>query len=351
MLLLQAALCFSSNGLAVLVAILFLRDAGGQVAARLGAAVFLCSIGYSLNLLPGPLRLPEPLYIAAALMNVPTLGLNLLFGRALLLDGFRMGAREWFLLVVLSLLMLLVSRPLIGLPSPGQGLATAALGLAGLAVMAHLFWIAATEYRTDLVDSRRRVRIDILVFALGNTAVVSIIELRGMSIVAEGIAFDTGTLVLSSTIILWITRTDPMRLFPPPAKGSPAPTEPKETAPRVALGKHRLLQAMEHDEVWRDETLTITSLAGRLAMPEHQLRALINKEMGHRNFAAFLNGYRLGEAKRRLANPEEAGIPILTIAMESGYRTLSTSTEPSRPRRGDSIGLPGESDQGKYQRR
>ena len=29
-----------------------------------------------------------------------------------------------------------------------------------------------------------------------------------------------------------------------------------------------------------------------LGTPEHRLRALINRKLGHRNFSSFLNGYR-----------------------------------------------------------
>ena len=326
MLLLQAALCFSANGLAVLVAILFLRDAGGLVAARLGAAVFLCSIGYSLTLLPGPLRLPEPLYALAALANVPTLGLGLLFSRALLIDGFRMDAKAWGLLAGTSVLMGLGARPLLGLEAPGRDVVTVLLGLASVAIVAHLLWIALTGFRDDLVDARRRVRIGIVVFAVANALVISVIELMGLSVTAEGIAFDSGTLVLCAVILGWITRTEPDRLFgaeatPPPP---PASTEAPRLSPRQALAKEKLLVAMEAEAAWRDEALTLGKLAERTGVPEHQLRALINQEMGHRNFAAFLNGYRLAEAKAALADPAQAGTPILTIAMDAGYRTLST---------------------------
>ena len=335
MLLLQAALCFSANGLMALLAVLFLRDAGRLVAARLGAALFLASIGYSLTLLPSPLRLPGPLYVGAALANVPTLGLSLLFCRALLVDGFCMGAREWALLAGLSGLMLLASRPLLGLPAPGQNLAEAALGIAGLCVLAHLFWVAMTGYRGDLVDARRRVRVGVVVFGLLNAVAVGVIELRGMSVTAEGIAFDSGTLVLCLAILLWITRTEPERFFAvPPPVPTPAPRASRGHSPPHMATKTRLLAAMK-EEAWREEGLTIGGLAGRVRVPEHQLRALINKEMGYRNFAEFLNGYRLDAAKAALSNPKQVDTPILTIAMDVGYRTLSTFNRAFKAREGE----------------
>jgi len=45
--------------------------------------------------------------------------------------------------------------------------------------------------------------------------------------------------------------------------------------------------------------------------------------MGHRNFASFLNGYRLNYAKSVLADLEQARLPILTIAMDAGFSSLA----------------------------
>ena len=83
-------------------------------------------------------------------------------------------------------------------------------------------------------------------------------------------------------------------------------------------------------------------LAARLAMPERQLRHLINQGLGHRNFSAFLNAYRLTDAHRWLADREQADTPILTIAMDAGFQSFGpfnrafkadTGTTPSEFRR------------------
>jgi hypothetical protein len=41
----------------------------------------------------------------------------------------------------------------------------------------------------------------------------------------------------------------------------------------------------------------------RLGLPEYRLRQLINQGMGYRNFAAFLNFYRIADTKTALADP------------------------------------------------
>ena len=58
-------------------------------------------------------------------------------------------------------------------------------------------------------------------------------------------------------------------------------------------------------------------------MPEHLLRKLINQGLGYRNFSDFLNHYRIEDAASRLADPSQAHLPILTIALDAGYASLA----------------------------
>ena len=73
---------------------------------------------------------------------------------------------------------------------------------------------------------------------------------------------------------------------------------------------------------WRREGLTIGAVAQALDEPEHRLRRLINQRLGHRNFSSFVNGYRLAEARAALADPGQANVPILTIALDSGFQSI-----------------------------
>ena len=63
-------------------------------------------------------------------------------------------------------------------------------------------------------------------------------------------------------------------------------------------------------------------LAAKLKLPEYRLRRLINQRLGYRNFNAYLNHYRVEDAKVGLADPTEAEVPILTIAMDAGFQSL-----------------------------
>lgn len=107
----------------------------------------------------------------------------------------------------------------------------------------------------------------------------------------------------------------------PPALAAPALAAPAlDRASRADLDRLECL--MSKDEVWKEEGLTIASLALRAAMPETQLRRLINDCLGYRNFPAYVNAHRIAAAKTRLSDPGEARVSISTIAYDIGFASL-----------------------------
>lgn len=84
----------------------------------------------------------------------------------------------------------------------------------------------------------------------------------------------------------------------------------------------RLESLMSKDEVWKEEGLTIASLALRAGIPETQLRRLINDCLGYRNFPSYVNAHRIAAAKTRLSDPGEARVSISTIAYDIGFASL-----------------------------
>ena len=102
----------------------------------------------------------------------------------------------------------------------------------------------------------------------------------------------------------------------------------KDEIPKPSLADSqwldKLTNAMEDEFYYRQVDLTIRSLSEYLTIPEHQLRRLINQHLGYRNFNDYLNRYRVRDAAQRLSDPKLIRIPILTIAIESGYASLTT---------------------------
>ena len=79
---------------------------------------------------------------------------------------------------------------------------------------------------------------------------------------------------------------------------------------------------MTVDRAHRQDGLTIGSLASQLGLPEYRLRRLINQALGYRNFNSFVNRYRIAEVKAALADPRQADVPVLTIALDAGFSSL-----------------------------
>ena len=79
----------------------------------------------------------------------------------------------------------------------------------------------------------------------------------------------------------------------------------------------------QQHKVHREAGLTIAILAKKMSLPEYRLRALINKQMGYRNFNAMLHEYRIGDASVALADSSQRNTPILTIALTVGYQSIT----------------------------
>src|SRR5262249_42142318 len=104
-----------------------------------------------------------------------------------------------------------------------------------------------------------------------------------------------------------------LRPEPPPSPEAAAADEQLHAA---------LMRWINHDRGYRVPGLTITALAEKLGAPDYRLRRPLHSRLGHRNFNDFVNGYRLAEARDRLADAGAARIPVLTIALDAGFQSI-----------------------------
>jgi AraC-like DNA-binding protein len=214
------------------------------------------------------------------------------------------------------------------------------LAFAVLAAMA-----AASHWRADLVEGRRRLRVFIVVTGIGYSLSMLGVRLASPLGRLSGLSAtaDVAMLLLIVAAVAWrMVRLAGSDLFPaarasvvvPAAPPSPAPgfaaptpielpappfSEPDPAEDRLAESLQRL---MADERAYRGEDLSIASLAARLAVPEYRLRRLINQRLGHRNFNAFVNGFRLDEALAALADPGKRELPVLTIALTAGFQSI-----------------------------
>ncbi|MES2724013.1 MAG: AraC family transcriptional regulator [Pseudomonadota bacterium] len=178
---------------------------------------------------------------------------------------------------------------------------------------------AIATWRDDLVDARRRLRLVIVVALVVATAVnAGASILSGPPVTASPVSLMMISVILAAlAVVLWcMLSLEAGEIF------GAAPAQPIRSRPAPTPA---LLERLEHVmgvECAYREDLNIAVLASRLGLPEHRLRRLINSGLGHRNFAAFVNGYRIDDAKRALSDPSQAQVPILTIALDTGFGSI-----------------------------
>lgn len=193
------------------------------------------------------------------------------------------------------------------------------------------------HWRQDLVEARRQLRGIFIGLGGGYILLVTFVELIvGLESVPMWLELGHSLLLtlLLFTTAAWLILISPQGLLASldisPRADHHSETvnaDINDTPNTLSLTEQGWLQALrDHMEAecgYRDCELTIGSLGEQLSIPEHQLRRLINKHLGYRNFNDFLNRYRIGEAAKRLAEPEQERLPILTIALEVGYGSLT----------------------------
>ena len=88
-------------------------------------------------------------------------------------------------------------------------------------------------------------------------------------------------------------------------------------------GAYETLTRLMDEGAYREEGLTVPRLAEKVGLAEHQLRRLINQQLGFRNFSAFLNARRIDDAKALLGDPANARKQVLQIALDLGYGSIT----------------------------
>jgi AraC-like DNA-binding protein len=189
-------------------------------------------------------------------------------------------------------------------------------------------WHALAGRATDLVERRRQFRLEFAVCTAAYIVVIvgsqwlwpGTLDKAPFSLINA-----VGLIVLNFVFFMLGPSRFGAEIVPP---GWPAPTvnaasspPPRATAQDAAL-LEALRTVMEYDKAYRQDGLSIASLSQSLGIQEYRLRRLINGQLGHRNFSAFVNGYRLTEAATALADPSQAEVPVLTIALDAGFGSI-----------------------------
>jgi ligand-binding sensor domain-containing protein/AraC-like DNA-binding protein len=84
----------------------------------------------------------------------------------------------------------------------------------------------------------------------------------------------------------------------------------------------KLTRLMEQEKVFLDPDLNLQKLSQQLHVHYNHLSRIINEHMG-KSFNDYINGYRIEEAVKKLADPIESQKTILEIAYDTGFYSKS----------------------------
>jgi AraC-like DNA-binding protein len=250
-----------------------------------------------------------------------------------------LGGAGYFWLFVIALFQ---DRP-ISLPLLGPAALLTAVGLAGLiteppvrntvwivhnlieiALAAHVLYVIYDSWRGDLVEARRRLRGPFLGVVTLYVMIMSSIEI-GESLGVEAWWYSLvggGVIALFCLAGCFVFLETRAAIFGRAIPAAPAALDAPRIDPADRLTLEKLAEAMDKGAAWKDENLTIGALAEKVGVPEHRLRRLINDNLGHRNFAAFVNTRRIEAAKLTLADPAQSRTTVAAIAFDLGFGSL-----------------------------
>jgi AraC-like DNA-binding protein len=309
--------------LLVLAAVLF-RDFRHVVTGRLAIAFALGSAAHAVTYAignPAPVTQWQAPIIALSTGNIVVFWL---FTRALFDDSFQLRwwhAGIWLAVVAFSL----INCAFLAASGGDSGrLAVIAINMLVLGFITLAVVQTAASWSSDLVEERRRVRIFIVVAAALYGGLNAILHLMISGGSAAEIANAASAALLAcvvAAICVAMLRVGGAELF---AVTAPAASEAPQPDSNGADQKlvDALMRLMADERIYRHDNVSIGSLASRLSIPEYRLRRLINQKLGYRNFNVFLNNHRIEEAKAALADPAQAEVPVITIAMDAGFASL-----------------------------
>ncbi len=210
-------------------------------------------------------------------------------------------------------------------------------GLSRVGLLVHAIYIAWQGWAEDLLENRRKFRSVYIVLVTGVSAVIFFIEViyRPDVPTAALHLWQSASFAALASTIAWFAVA--------PRKGlldaKTVTVSEKKAAEKTANASDKLdlktiNKLVVEEEGYLEAGLTIAKLAQDAKLPEHRLRRLINQHMGYRNFADFLNHYRIDAAKKRLADAEARHTQVLVIAMDLGYGSLGPFNRAFKERTG-----------------
>jgi AraC-like DNA-binding protein len=303
------------------------RGFGTVLAGQLAVAFALGSAAHAVTYSIGATSSVPIAYAPVLALSTGNVVVFWLFTRALFDESFKLRwwhALTWAAVVAFSFVNCMWIAP----AGHARG-SIIAINLLALGFIALALAQTIASWSQDLVERRRRLRL----FIVGAVALYGGINAIAQIFIAGHDAAEFANVVNSvllagivAAISYAMTHVAASDLFVAPAVSMAEVAARTIAVEQSSAADQRLVEAlmrlMADERIYRHDNITIGALATKLAIPEYRLRRLINQRLGYRNFNVFLNNHRIEEAKAALADPAQAEVPVITIAMDAGFQSL-----------------------------
>lgn len=136
-----------------------------------------------------------------------------------------------------------------------------------------------------------------------------------------GIIGNYMTFVLINILVFYtLVHSDVFEGISQDARGGRPAEDPEPIDPDHV---ERIRSAMDTGRLYLNPRLTVNGFAAHVKLPPRRVSSVIKHHFG-RNFLEFVNGYRVDEAKRILADPANRDNSVLDIAVKAGFNSKAT---------------------------
>lgn len=186
-------------------------------------------------------------------------------------------------------------------------------------LIGHLVWSTLSGRTEGLLESLRSSRFYFVVLFLFVTIAAALSELIPRYAMLD---YRTGKVIAITPALifgaLWMVRFK----VPTGENAHEREIEPALSA-RDQILLQKLVDVLIERGGFRDPSIAIVKLASDLAVGQHRLRKLINAGLGYANFSSFLNTFRVNAVCEAMRDPAKADLPILTLSLDAGFKSLS----------------------------
>lgn len=195
----------------------------------------------------------------------------------------------------------------------------------GLSILVYTLIDAIRGFEDDLVERRRRLRLIMITAISFYMVILTLVELS-QSNLKDYWLFSLGNAITALLVSIYFTWGYIQTSKGVSTKSPSAPNNSSAAQEATHIEDNPLVTVLSETMnrgFYTQNGLSINQLASELKVPAHQMRKIINSEMGFDNFTQFVNSYRIPAVREALSDPNRARESILTIALEAGFNSIA----------------------------